>query len=151
MEGLVAADGGRSLKAGLLAFGALIWAAPVVAQSQDPLAPLLTATPPTGGQPGITVKPTQSGPSAALPSQGSGPPPISVVGQAPTQAPITITSPPQTAIAAPKDWRGVFDAIDAGNWSAARAGIATLPRSVLTAVAKAELYTAKGSPIVDLA
>jgi soluble lytic murein transglycosylase-like protein len=54
-------------------------------------------------------------------------------------------------IAAPKDWRGVFDAIDSANWSAARAGIATLPASVLTPVAKAELYTAKGSPVVDLA
>ncbi|MBV8907958.1 MAG: lytic transglycosylase domain-containing protein, partial [Sphingomonas sp.] len=51
----------------------------------------------------------------------------------------------------PKDWRGVFDAIDAGNWAAAQAGIATLPRSILTPVAKAELYTAKGSPVVDLA
>jgi soluble lytic murein transglycosylase-like protein len=45
----------------------------------------------------------------------------------------------------------VFDAIDAGSWSAARAGIALLPRSVLTPVAKAELYTAKGSPVVDAA
>jgi soluble lytic murein transglycosylase-like protein len=45
----------------------------------------------------------------------------------------------------------VFDAIDAGNWASAQAGIAALPRSVLTPVAKAELYTAKGSPVVDLA
>jgi soluble lytic murein transglycosylase-like protein len=45
----------------------------------------------------------------------------------------------------------VFDAIDSGNWSSARAGIAALPPSVLTPVAKAELYTAKGSPVVDLA
>jgi soluble lytic murein transglycosylase-like protein len=44
----------------------------------------------------------------------------------------------------------VFDAIDAGNWASARAGIATLPPSILTPVAKAELYTAKGSPPVDL-
>ena len=44
----------------------------------------------------------------------------------------------------------MFDAIDAGYWSAARAGIAALPPSVLTPVAKAELYTAKGSPVVDL-
>jgi soluble lytic murein transglycosylase-like protein len=51
----------------------------------------------------------------------------------------------------PKDWRGVFDAIDAGNWASAQAGIAVLPRGVLTPVAKAELYTAKGSPQVDLA
>jgi soluble lytic murein transglycosylase-like protein len=45
----------------------------------------------------------------------------------------------------------VFDAIDAGNWSYAAAGIAALPPSVLTPVARAELYTAKGSPVVDLA
>jgi soluble lytic murein transglycosylase-like protein len=50
----------------------------------------------------------------------------------------------------PKDWRGVFDAIDSGNWASAQAGIAALPASVLTPVAKAELYTAKGSPVVDL-
>ena len=45
----------------------------------------------------------------------------------------------------------MFDAIDAGNWASAQAGIAVLPREVLTPVAKAELYTAKGSPQVDLA
>ena len=45
----------------------------------------------------------------------------------------------------------MFDAIDAGNWASAQAGIAALPRSILTPVAKAELYTAKGSPVVDLA
>ena len=38
MAGPAASHGGRNLKAGLLAFGALIWAAPVLAQ--DPLAPL---------------------------------------------------------------------------------------------------------------
>lgn len=143
------------MKAGLLAFGALIWAAPVVAQSQDPLAPLpVTSTlvsPPIGTQPGIAVTSTRPAPPAALPSQGSAPQPVSAVGEAPAQLPITVTSPPPSAIASPKDWRGVFNAIDAGNWAAARAGIATLPRSVLTPVARAELYTAKGSPIVDLA
>ena len=50
----------------------------------------------------------------------------------------------------PKTWREVFDAIDAGNWASAQAGIAALPPGVLTPVAKAELYTAKGSPPVDL-
>jgi soluble lytic murein transglycosylase-like protein len=54
-------------------------------------------------------------------------------------------------VAVPKDWRGVFDAIDAGNWPSAQAGIAALPRSILTPVAKAELYTARNSPMVDLA
>jgi len=53
-------------------------------------------------------------------------------------------------VVVPKDWRGVFDAIDAGSWASAQAGIAALPRSILTPVAKAELYTAKGSPVVDL-
>ena len=40
----------------------------------------------------------------------------------------------------------MFDAIDAGNWASARAGIVTLPPGVLAPVARAELYTAKGSP-----
>ncbi|MFC7537601.1 transglycosylase SLT domain-containing protein [Sphingomonas sp. GCM10030256] len=50
----------------------------------------------------------------------------------------------------PRDWRGVFDAIRAGQWAAAQAGIAALPASPLAAVARAELYTAKGSPPVEL-
>src|SRR5437762_1477751 len=40
MERPAASDGGRILKAGLLAFGALIWTAPLSAQAQDPLAPI---------------------------------------------------------------------------------------------------------------
>jgi soluble lytic murein transglycosylase-like protein len=58
---------------------------------------------------------------------------------------------PALPLPAPKDWRGVFDAIDSGNWAYAAAGIAALPPSVLTPVARAELYTAKNSPVVDLA
>src|SRR4051812_34882358 len=126
MEGLVASDGGRFVKTGLLAFGALIWAAPVVAQTDDPLAPLavqLPASPPAAATPSVS-------PMAAQPAP--------TVGQA----------VPTAAI--PKDWRAVFDAIDAGNWAAARAGISALPPSILTPVAKAELYTAKGSPVADL-
>ena len=65
-------------------------------------------------------------------------------------APSVIT-PPQAAVQVPRDWRGVFAAIRSGNWAAAEAGIALLPANVLTPVAKAELYTAKGSPVVDLA
>lgn len=61
---------------------------------------------------------------------------------------------PQTPIlrpaAIPVDWRGVFAAIRSGDWGGAQAGIATLPPNVLTPVAQAELYTAKGSPPVDL-
>src|SRR6185503_2285910 len=77
---------------------------------------------------------------------------------APLPIPTVVAQPaqPQSApsgptIPVPRDWRGVFDAIDAGNWASAQAGIAALPRSVLTPVATAELYTAKGSPVVDLA
>ena len=58
--------------------------------------------------------------------------------------------PPVPTVVVPTSWRGVFDVIRAGNWAAAQAGIDSLPPSVLTPVAKAELYTAKGSPAVDL-
>ena len=114
-----------------LAFGAVIWAAPVFAQpSQDPLAPL-------------SQRP-------AVPAPSTAPQPAATPAQ--TQQPTTIgqgnTSP--KPVVAPKDWRGVFDAIDAGQWASAQAGIAALPQSALTPVAKAELYTAKGSPIIDL-
>jgi soluble lytic murein transglycosylase-like protein len=123
MEGFVASDGGKGVK--LLAFGALMWAAPVLAQGSDPLAPLPTAP--------IAPAPTVTQPVAP-----------SIVN--PTPAP-----PPAATVPVPRDWRGVFDAIDSGNWASAQAGIAALPRSVLTPVAKAELYTAKGSPQIDLA
>jgi soluble lytic murein transglycosylase-like protein len=53
-------------------------------------------------------------------------------------------------VSVPKDWRGVFDAIRSGNWAGAQAGIDALPQDDLTPVAKAELYTARGSPAVDL-
>jgi len=116
------------LKSGPLAFGALIWAAPVFAQaSPDPLAPLPTAQ---------AQAPATSDQSAA---------------DAQAQQPVVVSHPLPRATNIPKDWRGVFDAIDAGDWPNARAGIAALPSSVLTPVAKAELFTAKGSPVVDLA
>jgi soluble lytic murein transglycosylase-like protein len=124
----------------------LIWAAPVLAQpAPDPLAPL----------PAAPAKPPRSVPSRdtavpilGMPDNAQEPdqqPPIAApVAQAPAQI-------AQQAVVVPKDWRGVFDAIDSGNWASAQAGIAALPRSVLTPVAKAELYTAKGSPVVDIA
>jgi len=59
-------------------------------------------------------------------------------------------APTVSTVPVPRDWRGVFDAIDSGNWASAQAGIAALPPSILTPVAKAELYTAKDSPVVDL-
>lgn len=126
------------MKAGALAFGTLIWAAPLLAQaSPDPLAPLPT-NPPVN-QPASTLPP----PSAPVQPE--------IAAPSATQQPTLAAQPtPPPAVFVPKDWRGVFDAIDAGNWASAQAGIAALPRSLLTPVAKAELYTAKGSPVVDL-
>ena len=127
------------MKSGLLAFGAVIWSTPVFAQgSSDPLAPL-------------PVTPQAAQPAAApLPATAA---PQSTETQAQPQQPIIVTqaAPPPRTIVVPTDWRGVFDAIDAGQWASARAGINSLPRGLLTAVAKAQLYTAKGSPVVDLA
>ena len=109
------------MKAGLLAFGTLLCATPLAAQpARDPLAPLPTTAPPAQ----LTTYPTQ--------------------------APVTQPAPPVSTVPVPRDWRGVFDAIDSGNWASAQAGISALPPGVLTPVAKAELYTAKESPLVDL-
>ncbi|HET8534190.1 MAG TPA: lytic transglycosylase domain-containing protein, partial [Sphingomicrobium sp.] len=66
------------------------------------------------------------------------------------QPPPPVTGPAAPAVSVPRTWREVFDAIDAGNWASAQAGIAALPTDILTPVAKSELYTAKGSPPVDL-
>jgi soluble lytic murein transglycosylase len=116
------------LKSGLLAFGALICSAPLLGQaSPDPLAPTATPVPQQPASPATTPEATA------------------------TTAPQTPAPPAPNPVFVPKDWRGVFDAIDAGNWASAQAGISALPTSVLTPLAKAELYTAKGSPVVDLA
>ena len=127
------------MKSGVIAFGTLIWAAPLFAQAaSDPLAPLPTT--PSIQQ---TSAPSLAAPPVAQPTAAA------PVPQQP--AAIAPAPPPPRSVALPKDWRGVFDAIDAGNWTSAQAGIAALPKSILTPVAKAELYTAKGSPTVDLA
>lgn len=115
------------MKARLFAFGTLMVAGPALAQgASDPLAPL-----PGTGEPPQAVQVSPSPVPQPLPQLQPPPPPV------PT-------------IAVPKSWRGVFDAIDAGNWASAQAGIASLPPNILTPLAKAELYTAKGSPVVDL-
>jgi soluble lytic murein transglycosylase-like protein len=121
------------LKAALFATAALFCAAPALSQQADPLAPL-----PVGAQP---AQPAQSSVEFPAPQPTVAQPPVS------TPAPQPVISP----VPVPKDWRGVFDAIDNGNWASARAGIQALPPSVLTPVALAELYTAKNSPVVDLA
>ena len=67
---------------------------------------------------------------------------------APTTA---LPRPPVPVVAVPRDWRGVFDAIRAQQWTAAEAGINALGAgSVLGPVARAELFTARGSPRVSM-
>jgi soluble lytic murein transglycosylase-like protein len=53
-------------------------------------------------------------------------------------------------VVVPKDWRGVFSAIRNGDWASANAGINALPDDILRPVAKSELFTARGSPRVEL-
>ena len=70
-------------------------------------------------------------------------------------APATIIPPAAQPVATPaarvpRDWRETFAAIRSGNWASAQAGISTLPAGPLTAVAKAELFTARNSPVVSL-
>ena len=89
----------------------------------------------------------------AAPALAQTPDPLAPIVQnpaTPTTTPVA-TAPAGPGVTVPRDWRGVFDAIDAGQWGSAQAGIAALPPGILTPVARAELYTAKGSPTVDLA
>src|SRR4051812_23049655 len=103
MEGFAAFDGGPFLKAGLLACGTLLFAATAFGQSADPLAPLSTAPAPSD---------TRS------PVEYPAPQPV-LNGAAPTV--IRVAPPSVATVPVPKDWRGVFDAIDAGNWASAQA------------------------------
>ncbi len=107
-----------------LAMATLLLAAasPALAQD-DPLAPLPVPEPEDSAPMETEAPPTQP------------PPPLQ-----PATRPVTV----------PKDWRGVFDAIRAGDWASAQAGIAALPDDVVKPVARAELYTARGSPRVEL-
>ena len=101
-------------------------AAPAFAQN-DPLAPL----------PETEVEPADVAPAE----------PEAVV---PAPTPAAPSVPIVKPIVVPKDWRGVFSAIRAGDWGSAQAGIAALPDDVLKPVAKAEFYTARNSPRVGL-
>ncbi|HEY0629303.1 MAG TPA: lytic transglycosylase domain-containing protein [Sphingomicrobium sp.] len=97
--------------------------APVLAQEIDPLAPIDPA--PAEQQPATE-------PAAPAPVLQPAPPPV---------RPIVI----------PRDWRGVLTAIANREWEAARLGIEAMPAGVLKSYARAELYTAKDSPRIDLA
>jgi len=107
------------------------------------LASLFIAAISAGTQPHDPLAPLPVQPQAQQPQ-----------AQQPQPAPPLLQPPLQPApkpLVIPKTWREVFDAIRAGDWAAARAGIESLPPGVLTPVARAELYTARGSPSVELA
>lgn len=83
--------------------------------------------------------------------------PASTVPTAAQPVPVTVVPPvaspvqqPVMAVRVPRNWAEVFLAIRARRWDEAQAGIAALPRNELTPVARAEFYTAKGSPVVSL-
>ena len=59
--------------------------------------------------------------------------------------------PPPPPRVIPKDWRGILTAINQSQWEAARLGIEAMPEGPLKPYARAQLYTAKDSPKVDLA
>ena len=125
-------------------FLAVAAAATAQGQASDPLAPLPT-------QPSVSPLPVlvpvpgtqQEQPRASEPVA---PGPVTVV------PPVSVPQPvaPVVAVRVPRNYAEVFSAIRGGRWAEAQVGIATLPQSVLTPVAKAELYTAKGSPVVSL-
>ena len=95
-------------------------AAPALAQD-DPLAPL----PPPEEEEQVPTEPEP--PAAAPPAR-------------PVIRPVVV----------PRDWRSVFAAIRSGDWASAQAGITALPDGELKPVARAELYTARNSPRVEL-
>jgi soluble lytic murein transglycosylase len=107
---------------------------PVIAQTvDDPLAPL------GADEPLVPVNPVQPTTSSTVSK-----PKVETPGPAP--------EPPKPAVpvVVPRDWNGVFTEIAKGDWEGARLGIAALPESPLRPLAKAQLYTAKGSPRVEL-
>ena len=127
----------------------------VQGQASDPLAPLPTQ--PTAVAPPVLVPvqttpsqtyPWSSAPTVVVAPPNSGP---TIVRAPALQSPVTSTPvPPLVVVNVPKSWPEVFSAIRGGRWAEAQAGINALPQNILTPVAKAELYTAKGSPVVSL-
>ena len=99
-------------------------AAPAFAQD-DPLAPIPETE--------VDAAPEQ-------PAKTEEAPPLTPTPSVPVARPVVV----------PKDWAGVFSAIRAGDWASAQAGIGALPNDLLKPVARAELYTARNSPRVEL-
>lgn len=115
-------------------------AATAQGQASDPLAPLPT-------QPTVSSMPVL----VPVPGTAQSPEPAAT-GPVTVVPPVVTAQPaaPPVAVRVPRNYAEVFSAIRGGRWAEAQIGIATLPQNVLTPVAKAELYTAKGSPVVSL-
>ena len=109
-------------------FAGLLLGSGAVAQETDPLAPLE----PDGSEPLERVEQATPAPNKPM-----------------STSTVTPTPPPRPVVI-PKDWRGVLTAIRNGEWEAARLGIEALPNDPLKPFAKAELFTAKDSPKVEL-
>ena len=84
--------------------------------------------------------------STASPAFATSEPGASTAASQPARAPV----PRQLSPAQRNDYRAVFAALRAGDWSAAAARLDAAPEGPLHSVARAELYLAKGSPRVDL-
>lgn len=127
--------------AALLLAGMALFAVPAEAGDGDPLAPLseAEATTPAAAAP---PPPAPTKPAARENAQPTAP-----AAQATQPAPAPATP---IVVQVPKNWRAEFDAIRARDWAAVEAGLTTLPDSPLRPVARAEYYTAKGSPPVSL-
>ena len=67
----------------------------------------------------------------------------------PDKATMTVVNRP-IGTSVPTNWRGVFDAIDAGNWAAAQAGIAALPGASSRRSPSRSSTPSRNSPVVDL-
>ena len=109
---------------------------PAYAQQADPLAPLDEISAEQPATPPAPAKPAPTKPAATIPA---------------TTHPVAAQPVlPPKPIVIPRDWRGVLLAINNGEWEAARLGIESLPPGPLKPYARAELFTAKDSPKVEL-
>jgi soluble lytic murein transglycosylase len=124
-------------------------AAAVAMQGADPLAPLPTQQETPAPPILVPVNPTpqpMTVPNVATTFQVEPAQPVATVTQ-----PVVVPQQSVASVRVPRNWAEVFSAIRGSRWAEAQLGISSLPRSELTPVARAELYTAKGSPVVSLA
>ena len=95
---------------------------------------------------GLLAWPALAQPDPLAPEEEDAGRPILTTPEPAVPQPSPVTKP----LVVPKNWREVFAAIRSGDWPAAQAGISALPDDPLKPVAKAELFTARGSPRVEL-